>query len=48
MVAAFLLIDSGERPEAAIRKVREVRLGAIETAAQERYVLGYQPRGAGR
>jgi ADP-ribosyl-[dinitrogen reductase] hydrolase len=48
MVAAFLLIDSGERPGAAIRKVREVRPGAIETAAQERYVLGYQPRGAGR
>jgi protein-tyrosine phosphatase len=48
MVAAFLLIESGDRPEAAIRKVRRVRPGAIETAAQERYVLGYQPRGSGR
>jgi protein-tyrosine phosphatase len=44
MVAAFLLIELGERPEAAIRKVRDVRRGAIETPAQERYVATYQPR----
>ncbi len=41
MAAAFLLIESGERPEAAIRRVRKVRPGAIQTAAQERYVLSY-------
>jgi hypothetical protein len=45
MVAAFLLIETGERPEVATRRVREVRPGAIETAAQERYVAGYQRRG---
>ena len=48
MVAAILLIESGERPEAAIRKVRDVRPGAIETPAQERYVARYRPRGAAR
>ena len=48
MVAAILLIENGERPEVAIRKVRDVRPGAIETPAQERYVAGYRPRGAVR
>jgi len=46
MVAAFLLIESGEPHDVAIQKVRQVRPGAIETAAQESYVAGYQPRGA--
>lgn len=45
MVAALMLIELGERPEAAIRRVREARPGAIETSAQERYVTGYLPRG---
>lgn len=48
MVAALLLVEAGERPEAAIRKVRAVRPGAIETAAQQRYVVDYQPLGVGR
>jgi len=47
MVAALLLVETGDRPEAAVRKVREVRRGAIETPAQEQYVLGYQPAGDG-
>lgn len=37
-IAARLLVELGWEPEAAIRKVREVRPGAIETAEQERYV----------
>lgn len=48
MVTALLLIENGERPDEGIRKVRQVRLGAIETAGQEAYVAGCQPRGAGR
>lgn len=48
MVAAFLLIENGERADVAIRKVRQVRPGAIETAAQEAYVAGYRPRAAAR
>lgn len=48
MVAAFLLIETGDPPEAAIRKVRAVRPGAIETTAQERYVLAYPARGGGQ
>jgi ADP-ribosyl-[dinitrogen reductase] hydrolase len=39
-VAARLLVELGTEPAQAIRQVREVRPGAIETAAQERYVLG--------
>jgi protein-tyrosine phosphatase len=45
MVAAFLLIESGEHREVAIRKVRHARPGAIETPAQERYVMGYMRLG---
>lgn len=48
MVAAFLLIENGESPKVAIRKVRQVRPGAIETPAQEHYVVGYKPRGFGQ
>ena len=48
MVAALLLIETGERPEVAIRKVREVRPGAIQTAAQQRYVTRYRAYGVGR
>jgi protein-tyrosine phosphatase len=43
LVAALLLIETGTTAEAAIRAVREVRPGAIETAAQERYVRDYAP-----
>jgi protein-tyrosine phosphatase len=39
-VSARLLVELGVPPVEAIRQVRRVRVGAIETAAQERYVLG--------
>jgi ADP-ribosyl-[dinitrogen reductase] hydrolase len=39
MIAARLLVELGEEPRAAIKRVRSVRSGAIETAAQEAYVL---------
>ena len=42
-VAARLLIELGARPEEAIRDVRCVRPGAIETAGQERHVEGCRP-----
>lgn len=40
LAAARLLVEAGIEPEAAIRQVRKARPGAIETAEQERYVLG--------
>jgi ADP-ribosylglycohydrolase/protein-tyrosine phosphatase len=42
-IAARLMIELGERPVTAIRKVRQVRTGAIETPEQERYVRAVQP-----
>lgn len=39
LVAARLLIDAGLRPPTAIRRVREARIGAIETYLQEYYLL---------
>jgi ADP-ribosyl-[dinitrogen reductase] hydrolase len=45
-VAACLLVELGEAPGTAIRRVRAARPHAIETAAQERYVLGHKPRTA--
>lgn len=38
MVAARLLVELGEAPEAAIARVRAARPGAIETRAQEEHV----------
>jgi ADP-ribosyl-[dinitrogen reductase] hydrolase len=38
-IAALMLVECGESPATAIARVREVRPGAIETAAQERWVL---------
>jgi protein-tyrosine phosphatase len=38
-VAALMLIECGETPECAIKRVRAVRPGAIETAGQERWVM---------
>ena len=38
-IAARLLIELGMEPAAAIRRVRAVRPGAIETREQEEYVL---------
>ena len=42
-MAAKLLVTAGMDPADAIRRVREARPGAIETAAQEAYVLTGQP-----
>lgn len=39
MIAARLLTELGEDPSEAIRAIRQVRPGAIETPAQERHVL---------
>lgn len=39
LVAARILVERGYFPGEAIRRVREVRRGAIETQAQENYVL---------
>ncbi len=39
-VTARLLVDFGMSPAQAIETVRRARPGAIETVAQERYVLG--------
>lgn len=40
LMAACLLIDLGEDPDNAIRRVRAARPGAIETAKQESYLRG--------
>ncbi len=39
MLAARLLVELGESPEEAIRRVRDARRGTIETLEQERHVL---------
>lgn len=39
-VSARLLVEIGVRPTDAVRRVRQARPGAIETSAQEHYVLG--------
>lgn len=43
LVAARLLVDIGWRPAEAIAAVRDVRPGAVQTLAQEHYVLGVRP-----
>lgn len=45
LVAALFLMERGMKAENAILAVRRARHGAIETEAQEHYVLGYRPRG---
>ena len=42
-IAARLLVELGMNPKEAIKKVREVRPGAIETDIQEQYVLSCKP-----
>jgi ADP-ribosyl-[dinitrogen reductase] hydrolase len=42
-VAARLLIELGVKPTKAVASVRAVRPGAIETLAQEQFVLGLCP-----
>ena len=46
-VAARLLVELGERPDEAIRRVREVRPGAIENEAQEAHVAACSRRPPG-
>lgn len=43
LVSARLLVEMGEDPRVAIRQVRQVRPGAIETSEQERHVLAARP-----
>jgi ADP-ribosyl-[dinitrogen reductase] hydrolase len=43
MIAACLLVELGTDPRTAIAEVRRVRPGAIETDAQERFILGKRP-----
>ena len=43
LVAALILVERGIEARSAIRCVRVVRPHAIETTAQERYVLGWPP-----
>ncbi len=40
LIAARLLIELGESPQAALLRVRAARPGAVETREQEMYVLG--------
>jgi ADP-ribosyl-[dinitrogen reductase] hydrolase len=46
MVAARILVEFGAEPAAAIAMVRAVRPGAIETPAQERFVLARSALGS--
>ena len=40
MVALRLMIEAGEDPQAALRRLRAARPGAVETAAQEGWAQG--------
>jgi len=42
-IGARLLVEHGTDPANAIKRVRAVRRGAIETSAQEKYVLRMRP-----
>jgi len=42
-IAGRLLVEFGDEPGVAIKKVREARPGSIETSAQERYVTNCRP-----
>ena len=44
LVAALMLIETGLEPTAAIRAVRQVRPGAIETVGQDRFVQDFVRR----
>ena len=43
MIGARLLVEFGDQPDVAIRRVREARPGSIETSAQEKYVKSCSP-----
>lgn len=42
-VAGRLLVEFGDAPETAIKKIRAARQGSIETGAQEKYVQNCRP-----
>ena len=44
LVGALILVEAGIEADAAIREIRKARPGAIETTAQEKYVLDYRPK----
>lgn len=44
LVSAMLLVELGEKPGEAMKRVRQSRPGAIETAGQEQYLMDYRPR----
>jgi protein-tyrosine phosphatase len=46
-LAAMILIEAGSPPAAALAAVRAARPGAVETAAQEAFVLGWRSAPAG-
>lgn len=48
LVTACCLVAVGASPEAAIREVRAVRPGAVETGAQEAFVESFARRGVAR
>tara|TARA_R100000687_G_scaffold83601_1_gene87542 strand:+ start:889 stop:1026 length:138 start_codon:yes stop_codon:yes gene_type:complete len=39
----MLLIERGWKPDQALQNIRAVRRGAVENAAQEAFVLAYNP-----
>ena len=43
MIGARLLVEFGDQPGVAVRRVREARPGSIETSAQEKYIENCQP-----
>jgi protein-tyrosine phosphatase len=47
VVACLLLVELGARPAEALQKIRAARPGAVETPAQEQYVMSYRTRFAG-
>jgi protein-tyrosine phosphatase len=47
LVAGLILVERGCAPRDAIRQVRISRPGAIETAAQEQYVVKFRKQSLG-
>ena len=47
VIVAGLLIAGGEDPQAAIARVRRLRPGAVESARQEKFLLGMTARKPG-
>ena len=45
LLASRLLVELGESPQRALQRVRQARRGAVETPAQERYILSLEAVG---